>query len=123
MNSAATRCGGCSWLVRLPDDGTGALPLFRHVILNDDKSSTYKLALLRSLSRIADGAAGYARTRGDDQVAVPLGLVALYWIRLFKPLLDAGLPQSPRNRGLERPGLRQGRLSSTGRRCPTWTCG
>ena len=92
------------WLqlvVRLPDDGTGALPLFRHVILNDDKSSTYKLALLRSLSRIADGAAGYARARGDDQVAVPLGLVALYWIRLFKPLLDAGLPQSPRNRGLD----------------------
>ena len=24
--------------VRLPDDGTGALPLLRHVILNDDKS-------------------------------------------------------------------------------------
>ena len=96
------------WLqlaVRLPDDGTGALPLFRHVILNDDKSSTYKLALLRSLGRIADGAAGYARTRGDDQIAVPLGLVALYWIRLFKPLLDAGLPQSPRNRGLDELGF------------------
>lgn len=29
--------------LRLPDDGTGALPLLRHVILNDDKSSTYKL--------------------------------------------------------------------------------
>ena len=91
--------------VRLPDDGTGALPLFRHVILNDDKSSTYKLALLRCLSRIADGAAGYARNLGDDQVAVPLGLVALYWIRLFKPLLEAGLPQSPRNRGLNELGF------------------
>jgi hypothetical protein len=31
--------------VRLPDDGSGALPLLRHIILNDDKSSTYKLAL------------------------------------------------------------------------------
>ena len=44
-----------SWtqlLVRLPDDGTGALPLIRHIILNDDKASTYKLALLRVLSRI-----------------------------------------------------------------------
>src|SRR6202040_2044838 len=35
--------------VRLPDDGSGALPLLRHIILNDDKSSTYKLALLRAL--------------------------------------------------------------------------
>ena len=99
---------GVRWLqlvVRLPDDGTGALPLFRHVILNDDKSSTYKLALLRSLGRIADGAAGYVRARGDDEIAVPLGLVALYWIRLFKPLLDAGLPQSPRNRGLNELGF------------------
>jgi len=31
--------------LRLPDDGTGALPLLRHVILNDQKSATYKLAL------------------------------------------------------------------------------
>jgi hypothetical protein len=27
--------------LRLPDDGTGALPLLRHVILNDQKSATY----------------------------------------------------------------------------------
>jgi SAM-dependent methyltransferase len=47
--------------IRLPDDGTGTLPLLRHVILNDDKSSTYKLALLRTLCRVADGAAGFAR--------------------------------------------------------------
>jgi SAM-dependent methyltransferase len=32
-------------LVRLPDDGTGALPLLRHIILNDSKSAT--LILLR----------------------------------------------------------------------------
>ena len=31
--------------LRLPDDGTDALPLLRHVILHDDKSSTYKLGL------------------------------------------------------------------------------
>src|SRR5712691_4488297 len=35
--------------LRLPDDGTGALPLLRHVILNDQKSATYKLGLLRAL--------------------------------------------------------------------------
>ena len=91
--------------IRLPDDGTGALPLLRHVILNDDKSSTYKLALLRTLCRVADGAAGFARDHDDDFVAVPLGLVALTWIRLFKPLLSAGLPQSPTNIGLQRLGF------------------
>ena len=35
----------------LPDDGTGSLPLLRHVIINDSKSSTYKLALLRVILR------------------------------------------------------------------------
>lgn len=92
-------------VVRLPDDGSGALPLLRHIILNDDKSSTYKLALLRALCRIADGAAGYARETDDGHVAVPLGLVGLYWVRLFKPLLAAGLPQNPTNRGDERLGF------------------
>ncbi len=30
------------WLVfEMPDDGTGSLPLLRHIIVNDDKSSTY----------------------------------------------------------------------------------
>jgi SAM-dependent methyltransferase len=101
--------------VRLPDDGSGTLPLLRHLILNDDKSSTYKPALLRALCRIADGASGYARDTEDGHVAVPLGLVGLYWIRLFKPLLAAGLPQSPTNRGDEQLGfVKEGfrRLSS-----------
>lgn len=74
-----------SWtqlLIRLPDDGTGALPFLRHVILNDDKASTYKLALLRALCRIADGSAGVAREASDDHVAIPLGIVGLYWLRL-----------------------------------------
>lgn len=100
--------GAVTWTqiaIRLPDDGTGALPLLRHIILNDDKSSTYKLALLRALCRIADGAAGYARDTADGHVAVPLGLVGLYWVRLFKPLLVAGLPQTPTNQGDERLGF------------------
>jgi SAM-dependent methyltransferase len=95
--------GDVHWIqlaLRLPDDGTGALPLLRHVILQDAKSSTYKLALLRSIARIADGAAGLVRAGDADRVSVPLGLVALYWVRLFLPLLSADLPQSPTNRGL-----------------------
>ena len=96
--------------VRVPDDGTGALPLLRHIILNDDKSSTYKLALLRVLCRIADGAAGWATDGpGDetDHVTLPFGLVALYWIRIFKPLLSQELPQMPGNFGLEGLGFVQ----------------
>ena len=92
-----------SWtqlLIRLPDDGTGALPFLRHVILNDDKASTYKLALLRTLCRIADGSAGFAREADDNHIAIPLGIVGLYWLRLFKPLLTSNLPQTPTNQGL-----------------------
>jgi SAM-dependent methyltransferase len=83
--------------LRLPDDGTGALPLLRHAILNDQKSATYKLGLLRALCRAADGAAGLAQDTGSDEVTVPLGLVALNWLRLYLPLVSADLPQSPAN--------------------------
>ena len=87
--------------LQLPDDSTGALPLLRSVILNDSKSSTYKLALLRVIARVADSAVGLAAPGDGDRVRIPLGLVALYWIRMFKPLLQAGLPQTPTNKGLE----------------------
>ena len=84
-------------VLRLPDDGAGALPLLRHLILSDAKSATYKLGLLRALCRMADGAAGLA-TDGEDHVTVPLGLVGLYWLRLYMPLIAANLPQAPGNR-------------------------
>ena len=101
--------------IRLPDDGTGALPLLRHVILNDDKSSTYKLGLLRVLCRIADSAGGLVSPVDDDHVAVPMGLVALTWLRLYKPLLGADLPQSPRNtRGAERLGFAKAAFARLG---------
>ena len=99
---------GVTWttvLVRLPDDGTGALPLIRHIILTDSKSSTYKLALLRVLSRIANNSLGLVREAADESVQVPLGLVALFWLRQFKPLLAAGLPQSPGNVGIDKLGF------------------
>lgn len=81
-------------LVQLPDDGSGALARIRHIAVNDNKSSTYKLALLRTLVRIADAHPGAVCDRSDGRVAVSLGLVALYWIRLFKRLLDADLQQN-----------------------------
>ncbi len=86
--------------LRLPDDGAGALLLLRGVILNDDKSSTYKLALLRAVARVADAAPALAVPRLDeDAVELPLGLVALNWVRMYLPLVQAGLPQLPGNAG------------------------
>ena len=85
--------------LRLPDDGTGALPLLRHVILNDQKYATYKLGLLRALCRAADGQAGLAEDRGTDGVVLPLGIVAVNWLRLYLPLIEARLPQAPGNAG------------------------
>jgi SAM-dependent methyltransferase len=89
-----------SWftvILQLPDDGTEALPLLRHIILNDNKSSSYKLALLRVLCKIAENARGTVRYDGDGSVVIPLGLVALYWVRMYKPLLEASIPQMPPN--------------------------
>lgn len=85
---------------RVPDDGTGALPLLRHIIINDPKSSTYKLALLRILLRIADGSPGIVLEKTDDYVSLPFGLVALYWVKTFKSLvLDNGFSQQPTGSG------------------------
>ncbi|MGB9109743.1 MAG: class I SAM-dependent methyltransferase [Telluria sp.] len=99
--------GEVSWtnvVLGLPDDGLGALPLLRHLILVDEKSSTYKIALLRVLARIADTAAGLARYEADA-VVVPLGLVSLFWMRMYKPLIDNALPQMPVSRTGTGPGF------------------
>ncbi len=80
-------------ILDLPDDGAGALPLLRGVILRQEKSATYKLALLRCLARIADASPNVAR-EVPGGVLVPLGLVALFWLRMFKPLVAQGLPQT-----------------------------
>ena len=84
--------------IRFPDDGTGTLPLLRHIILKQNKSATHKLALLRTLCRIAESSSGIGRVV-DDTVRIPMGLVALTWIRLFMPLLDRDYPQHPSNVG------------------------
>ena len=36
-----------------------------------------------------------ARPTADDQVAMPLGLVALYWLRTYKVLIESNIPQMP----------------------------
>jgi hypothetical protein len=77
-------------IIRLPDDGTGSLPVIRHIIFMDSKSSTYKLALLRVLAKDCCGFTG----------ANPVG-ERVFRQRQFKPVLQKGLPQMPTNRGLD----------------------
>lgn len=81
-------------VLELPDDGSASLSRIRHIVLNDSKSSTYKLALLRTLVRIADAHPGAVLDRQDGKVAISLGLIALYWIRLFKRLVDNKIQQN-----------------------------
>jgi hypothetical protein len=91
----------------MPDDGTGALPLVRGIVLGDEKSSTYKLGLLRAVARVAEQSPAAALPAPDqpDAVELPLGLVALYWVRMYLPLVRLGLPQLPKNSGPDRLGF------------------
>lgn len=84
----------------LPDNGTGALPLLRHIIVNDNKSSSYKLGLLRVLTQLADGLPGIALAIDDDWVVLPFGVVGLYWLKQYLPLLSAhNISQQPGDKG------------------------
>lgn len=98
-----SRRPGVAWTtmcLTLPDDGAGALPLLRGIILNDDKAATYKLGLLRAIARLADLTPALARPHpAEDFVEVPLGAVALNWTRMYLPLVSQGLPQMPKNCG------------------------
>jgi SAM-dependent methyltransferase len=78
----------------LPDDGSGAFPLIRNILLNDVKSSTYKLALIRALLRIADAYPGAVIERDKGLVTLPLGLVSLFWARQYRPLIDQAIQQN-----------------------------
>lgn len=94
------RVGWTTVVMTLPDDGAGALPLLRGIILNDDKSATYKLGLLRAVARMADLTPNLAVPHPvEDAVTIPLGAVALNWIRMYLPLVERRLPQMPGNAG------------------------
>ena len=99
-NRAKTHVNWDWQIFEMPDDGTGNLPLLRHIIVNDSKSSSYKLGLLRALVKLAETAPGIVTKRTDDYVEVPFGAVGLYWIKLFHPLiLRRDLRQRPGKTG------------------------
>jgi len=84
------------YVLRLPDDSTGSLPLLRRIVITDNKSSSYKLGLLRVLCKLASEVPGCARI-DESYVTIPAGLVGLYWLRMYVPLINANVPQSPVN--------------------------
>jgi SAM-dependent methyltransferase len=93
-------------VLRLPDDGSGTLPLLRGIILNAEKTATYKLGLLRSIARIADSAPALAIEWADEDIVdLPLGAVALNWVRMYLPLVAQDLPQLPGNEGAAKLGF------------------
>ena len=49
----------------------------RHVIVNDNESSTYKPGLPRTLVRLAETAPGLVVERTDDYVDIPFGALSL----------------------------------------------
>ena len=66
---------GVSWTgvaLRLLDDGTGALPLLRHLVLNDQTNASCTLGLFCALCRAADGQSGWVAAEDDDTVVLPL---------------------------------------------------
>ena len=98
--------GDTEWktlVLKFPDDRTGSLRLLRNVIQEDHKTGTHKFGLLQSVLRAADGSQGFTHveTDGSDMVTVPLGLIALNWLRLYQPLLKRNLPQLPGNRNID----------------------
>lgn len=88
------RGGQVIFIFILPGDGTGSLNKIRHITINDTKSSTYKLALIRSLARISElhPASGVYLDKG--KVGISLGLIAFYWIKLYKRLISLNIKQS-----------------------------
>ncbi len=87
---------GVSWMtvvLALPDDGTGALPLLRHIVVNDQKTATYKMVLLKAILHIAQHSDGMV-LREQGKAVLPFGLVALSWLRLlYRPVNEQGMRQ------------------------------
>ena len=80
------------------------MPLLRNLILVDDKSSTYKIAH-RAYGRNRGHGERYGALKNPISSPFPMGTVALFWMRMYKPLIENDLPQMPRTRLGTRPGF------------------
>lgn len=79
-----------SWWVlvaeRNPESASSGLERVQRVLMHDKKDATYKLALLRALCAISRTQSHLARW-GDGRVLVPLGPIAVHWLRYYWPFV------------------------------------
>jgi len=68
------------------------------LINNDDKTTTYKLALLRALVDVALDQPHQASWMNAHSVAIPYSPIVDLWILYYFPLLKQGIPQIPPSR-------------------------
>ena len=65
----------------------------QEIIVKDQKTATYKLALIRALAQMAKfetNLATYRRYNDQECVCVPLKQIAFYWFKFYFPLLTSG---------------------------------
>ena len=92
------------------DRSIGSKPLEKY-IKEERKQSTYKLALLRALYHVtstiksSDNYEQFWSDSGGNEICIPAGLVGLYWVKLYKPLLERKFPQLPFRNGTHDPGF------------------
>ncbi len=82
---------GRGYFVLVMESGEGggirAVDEIEAIIFQDDKLTTYKLALLRALCEIAQTENCSVRWRNDGYVEVPLGLVVEKWLFYYWPII------------------------------------
>lgn len=76
--------------------GTVISTILRH----DAKTTSYKIALIRAIN---DVALAFPDVAGETAVAIPLTMLAEFWLAYYWPFVDQSLPiwQGPRNRRRE----------------------
>ena len=85
--------------------------LLEKYISKELKQSTYKLALLRTLYQVtrtfrdSRNHEQFWVDNGGNEICIPAGLVGLYWVKLYKPLLEEGFPQRPLRFGTQKPSF------------------
>jgi hypothetical protein len=68
---------------KTPIDLSRGLYVIERILNNDKRTTTYKYALIRALCRIARNSFHSVRWVSSDEVAIPMSLLTMEWIRLY----------------------------------------
>lgn len=102
---------GVEWwtgdFTRLEDTGNRPLHLVERILNRDKKDATYKLALFRALSEIAQTQSHLAAHTPEGKVKVPLATIAEKWILYYWPIFESELfiPQRTNERSEQGQGV------------------